>query len=112
MNQTNASYVLVLEQSQIIGIFTDRDLIKAIASQINLRVATLSDVMIYNVITIEESALGMQTKSDGWKWIANYGKVVMRDKNAQPFHMIGIHRDISDRKRAEEALRRSETLFR
>jgi CBS domain-containing protein len=58
MNPTNTSYVLILEQSQIVGIFTERELIRAIASGINLSVATLSDVMAYNVITIKESELG------------------------------------------------------
>jgi PAS domain S-box-containing protein len=51
----------------------------------------------------------MQTKCGEWKWIANYGKVVMRDKNGQPLRMTGIHRDISDRKKLELALQASET---
>ncbi len=257
MNKTNTSYVLILEQSQIVGIFTERELIRAIASGIKLSVATLSDVMAYNVITIKESALGdlfsiirllhqyqisylpvldeqeqllgvitnqsiqqalpqelessvqlaqtqhqhteealceseerlqlaleasgdglwdwkistqevyysprwyemlgytadelpnkfstweklihpedrlwvieilhshlwdssvpynfeyrMHTKSGEWKWIANYGKVVMRNQNDQPLRMIGIHRDISDRKLAEQVLEEREAFLR
>ncbi|QIR37381.1 PAS domain-containing protein [Tolypothrix sp. PCC 7910] len=54
----------------------------------------------------------MQTKSGGWKWIANYGKVVSRDKNGQPLRMAGIHRDVSDRKRAEQALQEREAFLR
>ncbi|MFB2836313.1 PAS domain S-box protein [Aerosakkonemataceae cyanobacterium BLCC-F167] len=46
----------------------------------------------------------LKTKSGEWKWIANYGKVVMRDRNGMPLRMIGIHRDINDRKQAELAL--------
>ncbi|OUC11754.1 MAG: hypothetical protein B0A82_26560 [Alkalinema sp. CACIAM 70d] len=45
----------------------------------------------------------MLCKSGEWKWITNYGKVVVRDDNGKPLRMTGTHRDISDRKRAEEA---------
>jgi PAS domain S-box-containing protein len=260
MSQVSTSYVLVLEQHQIRGIFTAQELVKAIASGINLSVATLSDVMAHNVMTIQESDLGdiftvvrflqqqqisylpvldaqgqllgvithqslqqalpqeieryeqqeqlqkqsqanteaalreseerlqlalaasgdglwdcniatgevylsdrwcemlgyakselsndlttweklihpedkswvmevlqshlqdsslpytfeyqMQTKSGEWKWIANHGKVVMWDNNDRPLRMIGIHRDISDRKRAENALQEQEKFLR
>jgi PAS domain S-box-containing protein len=284
MNQKNTNYVLILEQSQIVGIFSQRDLIKAIASGINLSVTTLADVMVDNVITVKQSELGdllsiirllhhqqisylpvldhneqllgvithqsiqqvlaeelecceyvgqkqeqsadqidkilsntstifsrirlrsqeeldtelalreseerlqlaleasgdglwdwkipteevyfsprwyemlgynvgelpyefntweklvhpedrawvkeilyshlrdssvpysfeyrMLTKSGKCKWIANYGKVVMRDKNGQPLRMIGIHRDISDRKLAEQVLQEREAFLR
>ncbi len=44
------------------------------------------------------------TKSGEWKWIADYGKVVVRDKNGLPLRMAGTHRDISDRKLAEQEL--------
>jgi len=45
------------------------------------------------------------TKSGEWKWIANYGKVVVRDENGLALRMVGTHRDISDRKRTEEKLK-------
>lgn len=50
----------------------------------------------------------LQTKSGEWKWVADYGKVVARDKNGLALRMTGTHKDISDRKRAEEALKESE----
>ncbi|MFB2892503.1 PAS domain S-box protein [Aerosakkonemataceae cyanobacterium BLCC-F50] len=46
----------------------------------------------------------LKTKSGEWKWIANYGKVVICDRNGMPLRMTGTHRDISDRKQAELAL--------
>ncbi|MBW4563200.1 MAG: PAS domain S-box protein [Mojavia pulchra JT2-VF2] len=52
------------------------------------------------------------TKSGEWKWIADYGKVVMRDDNGRALRMAGTHRDISDRKQAESALAKSEEQFR
>jgi PAS domain S-box-containing protein len=54
----------------------------------------------------------MRTKSGKWKWIANYGKVVLRDKDTQPLRMAGIHRDIDARKRAEQALQEREAFLR
>ncbi|BAY11558.1 PAS domain-containing protein [Calothrix sp. NIES-2098] len=58
MSRLETGYVLVLEQDRILGIFTERDLVKAIASGINLNVATLKDVMVHNVITVRASELG------------------------------------------------------
>jgi PAS domain S-box-containing protein len=45
------------------------------------------------------------TKSGEWKWITNFGKVVVRDRDGNPLRMAGTHRDISDRKQAEEEIR-------
>ncbi|MDZ8134321.1 MAG: PAS domain-containing protein [Nostoc sp. DedQUE04] len=50
----------------------------------------------------------MLTKSGEWKWIANHGKVVLRDRQGNPLRMAGIHHDVTDRKQAELALRKSE----
>ncbi|MGA9382128.1 MAG: histidine kinase dimerization/phosphoacceptor domain -containing protein, partial [Phormidium sp.] len=52
----------------------------------------------------------LKTKSGEWKWIANYGKVVVRDRNGMPLRMTGTHRDISDRKQSELALIHSRDL--
>ncbi|MBD2207643.1 PAS domain-containing protein [Calothrix sp. FACHB-1219] len=260
MSQESTSYVLVVEQHQILGIFSTQELVKAIASGLNLTITTLADVMTGDVMTVKESELGniysvisllqeqqishlpvldaqgqllgvithqsiqqalpqkiaryeqlveiqhqqqaqtaaalreseerlqlalaasgdglwdwnlltgevylsdrwcemlgysadelyhnlstweqlihpddrswvmnvlqshlqdssipysfeyqMQTKSGEWKWIANHGKVVMWDNCGQPLRMIGIHRDISDRKRAELALQEREAFLR
>jgi PAS domain S-box-containing protein len=54
----------------------------------------------------------MQTRSGEWKWIADYGKVVTWDEQNQPLRMIGTHKDISDRKASEAALRVSEERWR
>ncbi|MDY7004573.1 MAG: PAS domain-containing protein [Cyanobacteriota bacterium] len=47
----------------------------------------------------------LQTKAGEWKWIAVYGKVVIRDEIGKPVRMIGTHKDISDRKAAEVILK-------
>jgi diguanylate cyclase (GGDEF)-like protein/PAS domain S-box-containing protein len=54
----------------------------------------------------------IRCKDDSWKWILARGKLVSRDANGNPLRMIGTHTDISDRKRYEESLQRSESKFR
>ena len=46
----------------------------------------------------------LRTKSGEWKWIANYGKVVTRDRHGRPIRMVGTHKDISARKQVEAEL--------
>lgn len=48
-----------------------------------------------------------RTKTGDWKWLANYGKVVAWDAGGQPLRMVGLQRDITDRKQAETALTQS-----
>ncbi len=52
------------------------------------------------------------TQSGEWKWISDRGKVVTRDEHGRPLRMTGTHTNITDRKRADEALRESEERFR
>jgi PAS domain S-box-containing protein len=46
----------------------------------------------------------MRTKSGEWKWILNCGKIIQRDSDGKPVRATGTHTDITERKRAEEAL--------
>ncbi|XGV96505.1 MAG: PAS domain S-box protein [Leptolyngbya sp. BL-A-14] len=54
----------------------------------------------------------LRTKTGQWKWVANYGKVVAWDEQGNPLRMIGTHRDVDDRKRAEQALQEREAFLR
>lgn len=49
----------------------------------------------------------VRCQSGEWKWIADYGKVVVRDASGKPLRMIGTHKDISDRKHKETILRQA-----
>ncbi len=47
----------------------------------------------------------MKHKSGEWIWVIDRGKVFEWDKDGKPVRMIGTHLDITERKRAEAALR-------
>ncbi len=47
-----------------------------------------------------------------WVWVLDRGKVLEWTKNGEPLLMVGTHQDISERKQAEEAIRRSENQFK
>jgi PAS domain S-box-containing protein len=49
----------------------------------------------------------VKTKIGDYRWVANYGKAVVRDEQGNPLRMIGTHRDISERKQVESDLRQA-----
>ncbi len=54
----------------------------------------------------------MKTKSGDWVWVKAVGKVLERDENDEPERAIGIHEDITDRKRSEQKLKKREEKYR
>jgi PAS domain S-box-containing protein len=51
-------------------------------------------------------------KDGNYKWILDRGKVMEWMDDGKPLRVIGTHTDITDRKRTEEALRKSEEIFK
>ena len=52
-------------------------------------------------------------RKDGrYQWVLDRGKVIKWTEDGKPSRVIGTHTDITERKRAEEALRESEERFR
>ncbi|MEN6624246.1 MAG: PAS domain S-box protein, partial [Smithella sp.] len=54
----------------------------------------------------------MKARNGEWRWILGRGKCVARDEEGHALRLVGTHVDITDRKRAEEALRESEEKFK
>jgi len=56
----------------------------------------------YSVFELEYQ---IKTKTGDWKWIWAAGECVEWDKNKKPVRFLGTHKDITERKQAEEALK-------
>ncbi len=54
----------------------------------------------------------VRCKDGTYKWILDRGKVFDWSSDGKPLRVIGTHKDISDRKRAEDILRESEKRLR
>ncbi len=61
---------------------------------------------------IFEAEYRMRHQDGHWVWIHSRGKVVERDDSGRAMRMTGTNLDISERKRAQEALQTSEARFR
>ncbi|MDY6904758.1 MAG: diguanylate cyclase [Thermodesulfobacteriota bacterium] len=54
----------------------------------------------------------MRTASGDWQWILSRGKVVEKNADGQPVRMVGTHMNVTERRKAEEALAKREAQFR
>ena len=54
----------------------------------------------------------MRHKDGRWVWVLNSGRVVERDAAGTPVRMAGTHKDVTDRKAAEAALRETTDRLR
>ncbi|PCI34191.1 MAG: hypothetical protein COB60_06555 [Flavobacteriaceae bacterium] len=62
--------------------------------------------------SIHQLEYRMLTKSGQIKWILDSAKIVKRDKNGKPLRMSGTHLDITERKKSEQALKKSAVELR
>ena len=54
----------------------------------------------------------MQAADGSWRYIQSRGNCIARDAQGHGYHLAGVHTDITDRKRTEDALRESEEKHR
>jgi PAS domain S-box-containing protein/putative nucleotidyltransferase with HDIG domain len=59
-----------------------------------------------------EMEFRLRAKTGEWRWILSHGRVVGRDAKGKALRLVGTHRDISDRKVTERAVRESEEKYR
>lgn len=53
----------------------------------------------------------MRMKDGGYKWIHSIGKIIERDSKGNPLRIIGVHEDITERKKNEEAVKLERAYF-
>jgi len=53
----------------------------------------------------------MKARNGEWRWILSRGKCIARDEQGRALRLVGTHVDVTERKRAEEALRESEAKY-
>lgn len=53
----------------------------------------------------------MRTREGDWRWILSRGQIIERAPSGQPLRMIGVHFDITERRRIEAELVASEERF-
>ncbi|MBD3216436.1 MAG: PAS domain S-box protein [Candidatus Lokiarchaeota archaeon] len=53
----------------------------------------------------------MATSNGTYIWLASTARIVLRDEQGEPLLVVGIHRDITERKQAEEALKRQHAML-
>jgi len=61
---------------------------------------------------IYQAEYRIRCKDGSYKWISGRGKIMARGEKGKPVRMVGVHIDITDHVRREEALRESENKFR
>ncbi|MBN1290729.1 MAG: PAS domain S-box protein [Candidatus Latescibacteria bacterium] len=54
----------------------------------------------------------IKAKTNEWKWIASHGKIIESEEQDKVLLMVGTHRDITEQKKAESAMRESEDRFK
>jgi len=62
--------------------------------------------------SIYQAEYRIRCKDGSYKWISGRGKIMTRGEKGKPVRMVGVHIDITDHVRREEALRESENKFR
>lgn len=136
MAAANSSYVIVVDeakQSQGMGIFTERDLVRISAQRLDLEQLMMKAVMSHPVISIQEESIAIITDINAIIAILQKHQIrhlavlegdrligLLTQDNLMKFlteqvtqlTFIGSETDVSDRKYAEEKLQKSEQRYR
>lgn len=67
---------------------------------------------LQGVTDFYESEHRLKSESGSWRWILHRGAVVERDESGKPLRMTGTYLDITDAKKAQEALGETERQYK
>lgn len=70
------------------------------------RVLDAFEKHVHGKTALYEAEIRMKRKSGRWQWVVTWGKVVERLEDGAAHRITGTHRDISERKKMENALAR------
>jgi len=71
------------------------------------------DEQLYNKeIEYYDDEYRMKHKNGGWVWVHDQGKVISWSEGGKPLIISGTHRDITEKKKSEKALKDSEQKYR
>ena len=76
------------------------------------RVNAALEAHLYGCTPYYQCEHRLQTKSGGWRWVLNSGRVHERADDGSPIRASGIYVDITSQKRAAETVQRGERRFR
>ncbi|MET3118199.1 diguanylate cyclase (GGDEF)-like protein/PAS domain S-box-containing protein [Undibacterium sp. GrIS 1.8] len=69
------------------------------------------DIHLANLSSRYESEIRLRHKNGDWRWVLDSGKVISWTSDGKPEWMLGTLLDITDRKRQEENLRKSQLFL-
>ncbi len=91
----------------------DKDTWRKFVHPDDLLQAFARDEELYNKkIEYYDDEYRMKHKNGNWVWVNDRGKVISWSEDGKPLLISGTHTDITERKRAEEALKDSEQKYR
>lgn len=61
-------------------------------------------------IPVYEAEFRMLCRDGSYKWVLSRGKVMARNEKGEPLRVVGTHSDITDRRRLEEQLNKSQKM--
>ena len=107
---------IILDISPSVKYYTQYDRMELIGTQINDLYANVNDrLVLLNFITINGTVwdyeLKIKTKGGIFKDVSINARIIFNIDN-QPIHIVGVIRDITERKNSEKTLKTSEEKFR
>jgi diguanylate cyclase (GGDEF)-like protein/PAS domain S-box-containing protein len=76
-----------------------------------VRVRSMLAACVKGLVPVLDVEYRMRAKNGEWRWIRSVGRVVERDAAGRVLRMTGTHGDITERKLAEEKLRRLNRVY-